>query len=172
MSPDVLSRIRTLLYSHNVVFRETQHAPTHTSAESAAVRNQDLSLGAKALLLRVDDEFAVFVLRADRRLDSGAIKKQLGAKRLRFATREELQDLTSLVPGAVPPFGEPILPFKLYADVSLANAGTSIAFNAGSLTQSIAMSVPDWQRVSQPTWLEFAETPSPPTSSRPSDLVP
>jgi Ala-tRNA(Pro) deacylase len=157
MSHDVLSRIRELLHSADVPFRETQHAATHTSAESAAARNQDLSLGAKALVLRVDDNFALFVLRADRRIDSGAVKKQLGAKRLRFATAEELHELTSLVPGAVPPFGEPILPFKLYAEISLSTAGTQIAFNAGSLTDSIAMSVADWQRVAQPTWLEFAE---------------
>jgi Ala-tRNA(Pro) deacylase len=161
MSDDVLSRIRDRLRAENIAFREMQHAATHTSAESAAARSQDLSLGAKALVLRVDDEFALFVLRADRRLDSGAIKKQLGAKRLRFASPQELHELTSLVPGAVPPFGEPILPFKLYADLSLQSAGTDIAFNAGSLTQSIAMSVADWQRVSNPTWLEFAEPPTP-----------
>jgi prolyl-tRNA editing enzyme YbaK/EbsC (Cys-tRNA(Pro) deacylase) len=138
-----------------------QHAATHTSAESAAARSQDLSLGAKALVLRVDDTLVLFVLRADRRLDSGAIKKQLGAKRLRFATPEELFELTSLVPGSVPPFGEPILPFKLYADNSLANSGTDIAFNAGSLTQSIAMAVADWQRVSNATWLDFTGPPTP-----------
>ena len=160
MSDDVLSQIRELLRSHGIAFRETEHVATHTSAESAAARMQDLSLGAKALLLRVDDSFALFVLRADRRLDSGAIKKQLGAKRLRFASPEELSELTSLVPGAVPPFGEPILPFKLYADVSLQSGGKDIAFNAGSLTQSMAMSVADWQRVSQPTWFEFAARPT------------
>jgi prolyl-tRNA editing enzyme YbaK/EbsC (Cys-tRNA(Pro) deacylase) len=168
MSRDILSRIRELLRSHDVAFREMHHAATHTSAESAAARNQDLSLGAKALVLRVDDGFALFVLRADRRLDSGAIRRQLGAKRLRFATAEELYDLTSLVPGAVPPFGAPILPFKVYADNSLASAGTDIAFNAGSLIQSMAMSVADWQRVNNPTWLEFSlqrDSPEPTNSS-------
>ena len=160
MVQDVLSRVRDLLRSAELPFRETQHAATHTSAESAAARNQDLSLGAKALVLRVDDDFALFVLRADRRLDSAAVKKGLGAKRLRFATPEELHELTALVVGAVPPFGEPILPFKLYADISLSTAGTQIAFNAGSLTDSIAMSVAHWQRVAQPTWLEFAKATS------------
>jgi Ala-tRNA(Pro) deacylase len=159
MSHDVLSRIRDLLRSHDVAFREMEHAATHTSTESAAARNQDLSLGAKALVLLVDDDFALFVLRADRRIDSSAVRKQLGAKRLRFATHEELHTLTSLVPGAVPPFGEPILPFKLYADMSLTGAGSEIAFNAGSLTRSIVMSVADWQRASRPIWLEFAATP-------------
>jgi Ala-tRNA(Pro) deacylase len=160
MSHEVLSRIRDFLRSHDVAFREMEHAATHTSAESAAARNQDLSLGAKALVLRIDDEFAIFVLRADRRIDSSAVKKQLGAKRLRFATPQELHALTSLVPGAVPPFGEPILPFKLYADTSLTGAGSEIAFNAGSLNQSIVMSVADWQRVAHPVWLQFAEMPA------------
>jgi len=51
---------------------------------------------------------------------------------LRFASREELLELTGLVPGSVPPFGRPILPFPLYVDTGIA-ANDRIAFNAGSL---------------------------------------
>jgi len=81
-----------------------------------------------------------------RRLDSAKIKKALGAKRTRFATPEELHDLTGLVSGAVPPFGEPILSLPLYLDASIL-ANDRIAFNAGSLTDSIIMSVDDYRRV-------------------------
>ena len=68
--------------------------------------------------------------------------------RLRFATVGELKELTGLVPGAVPPFGEPILPFPLYVDQS-SLAHDRIAFNAGSLTNSVIMSVDDYRTVAR-----------------------
>ena len=99
-----------------------------------------MSIGAKASLLKTDDVFRLFVLPADRKLASRAIRHHLHVSRTRFATREELHELTGLVPGCVPPFGEPILPFELYADEAVGAAVDRVAFNAGSLTHSIIMS--------------------------------
>jgi prolyl-tRNA editing enzyme YbaK/EbsC (Cys-tRNA(Pro) deacylase) len=138
-------------------FREVQHEATYTSSESAAARGEDLNVGAKALLVRFDDQFGNFVLPADRQLDSGAVKRQLNAKRLRFATPEELFELTGLVPGSLPPFGHPILPFELFADSSLGVDVDRIAFNAGSLTVSIVMSANDWQALAKPRRFDFAK---------------
>src|SRR5436190_11694384 len=109
-SNSVLDAIRRLLAEHGVAFQEKHHPPTLTSEQSAAARGEPLGVGAKALLLKTDDVFRLFVLCADRKLDSAAIKRQLKAKKVRFATAAELQELTGLVPGAVPPFGPPILP--------------------------------------------------------------
>ena len=83
-----------------------------------------------------------------------AIRRHLKLKKTRFATAEELHELTGLVPGAVPPFGSPILPFELYVDSSIL-ANPRIAFNAGSLTDSIVVSVEDYLRVAKPTVFEF-----------------
>jgi len=47
-------------------------------------------------------------------------------------------DLTGLVPGSVPPFGRPILDLDLYVDASI-RANDHVAFNAGSLTDSVIM---------------------------------
>ncbi|MCW8926211.1 MAG: hypothetical protein OQJ84_08145, partial [Xanthomonadales bacterium] len=84
------------------------------------------------------------------------IRRHLGVKRTRFATREELQEMTGLVPGCVPPFGEPILPFELYADEAVGVAIDRVAFNAGSLTHSIIMSATDWERIAQPDRFSFS----------------
>ena len=70
-------------------------------------------------------------------------------RRLRFAEAAELQELTGLVPGSVPPFGRPILPCDLYVDAGF-RAKDRIAFNAGSLTDSIIMSTDDYFRVARP----------------------
>ena len=76
------------------------------------------------------------------------------AKKTRFASSEELMNLTGLIPGSVPPFGKPILPFDLYVDPSLLT-NTMIAFNAGSITDSIKMSLRDYQDIANPEVFEF-----------------
>ncbi len=155
MPDDVLNRIRTLLQGAGIAFREVQHAPTRTSEESAAARREDLAVGGKALVLKIDEDFRLFVLSAARQLDSAAIKRHFGTRRLRFATPQELLERTGLPPGAVPPFGQPILPFDLYVDPSSLE-NERIAFNAGSLTDSIVMSTRDYRLVAQPTVFTFS----------------
>lgn len=155
MSAALLDRIRTFLSDGGATFREVQHAPTYTSEQSAQARGEELRVGGKALLLKIDATFRLFVLSAARKLDSAAIKKHFGAKKLRFASAEELLELTGLPPGAVPPFGQPILPFELYVDESI-RENAVIAFNAGELTTSLILSVEDYLRLAQPTIFRFS----------------
>ena len=151
----VLEAIRERLRRDGIEYRELHHEPTLTSEDAARVRGEELGNGGKALLIKVDRDFALFVLPADRRVDSKAIRKELGAKKTRFASREELMGLTAgdnrdgLVPGSVPPFGEPILPFPLYVDSAIRD-NQRIAFNAGSLTDSIIMAVEDYLPLAEP----------------------
>ena len=156
MSQSTLEQIRAYLKAEDITFREVKHEPTRTSEESAAARGEELNVGAKALLLRTDGVFRLFVLPADRKLDSTAIRRQLGVKKTRFATVEELHQLTGLVPGAVPPFGDPILPFEIYADESVGTETDRVAFNAGSLSNSIIMSASDWMTIAKPKRFKFA----------------
>ena len=151
----VLEAIRQLLETEQVEFRELHHEPTYTSADAARVRGEELRNGGKALLMKVNGDFSLFVLPAERRVHSAQIRKQLGTRRMRFATPEELRQLTAeeghpgLVPGSVPPFGKPILPFPLYVDNGI-QENERIAFNAGSLTDSVIMSVHDYLEVARP----------------------
>jgi len=144
-----LQAIRDLLDFRGIVYRETHHAPTRTSQQSAAARGEPMDIGGKAIVLKVDDDFRLFVLSAALHLHSAAIRKHLRAQRTRFATEAELFALTGLVPGCVPPFGPPILPFDPYVDVSIYE-NDRIAFNAGSLSDSIVMARADWERVVHP----------------------
>ena len=157
MSLKTLEKIRNHLNAAGIQFREVQHEPTRTSEESAAARGEELRVGAKALILRTDGVFRLFVLPADRKLDSSAIRHHLGVRKTRFATIGELNDLVGLVPGGVPPFGEPILPFTLYADESVGVETDKVAFNAGLLTHSIIMSASDWATIARPIRFRFAK---------------
>jgi Ala-tRNA(Pro) deacylase len=155
MSERVLEAVRDFLRSSGAAFVEKQHEPTFTSEESARARGESLSIGAKALVIKSDQVYRLFVLPADRKADSQAIRRHLSAKKTRFATAEELAELTGLVPGSVPPFGPPVLPLELFADPALTD-NEKIAFNAGSLTTSIIMASADYRRVAGATWLTFS----------------
>lgn len=157
MATSTLHQIRALLNTSGVDFREVEHEPTRTSEESATARGEDMSVGAKALLLKTDDVFRLFVLPADRKLKSRDIRHHLHVSRTRFATREELYEMTGLVPGCVPPFGEPILPFELYADEAVGTQTNRVAFNAGSLTHSIIMAADDWEKITRPERFSFSK---------------
>jgi prolyl-tRNA editing enzyme YbaK/EbsC (Cys-tRNA(Pro) deacylase) len=157
MGKEVFQAICAMLDREQVVYRTLHHEPTRTSEESARVRGEDVRVGGKALLIKTGEVFRLFVLSAAVKLDSSAVKQQFGVKRMRFASADELGELTGLVPGSVPPFGEPILPLELYVDESI-RENERIAFNAGSLTDSVIMSVEDYLRVAKPVVFRFGLT--------------
>ncbi|MFK7925439.1 MAG: YbaK/EbsC family protein [Bacteroidia bacterium] len=152
----VLKEIHQWLDREKVSYRSLHHEATPTSEDSARVRGEDLATGGKALLLKIDDHFALFVMSAARKLNSKGIKKHFGAKKLRFANATELKAHTGLVPGAVPPFGRPIFELDLYVDQSIL-ANDKIAFNAGSLTDSVIMPVNAYIKLAKPEILEFTQ---------------
>ena len=158
---EVFNRIKTLLDQEQITFVHTTHEPTLTSEAAAMVRGDALSSGAKAIVYKVENEFYLFVFAADRKMNPKKIKayfKAQGkkAKKSRFAHREELMEMTGLVPGSVPPFGRPILDFTLFVDPSL-EKNEYISFNAGSLTNSIRMKLEDYMQLMQPIVFDFVE---------------
>lgn len=155
MSQTPFERICAFLDGHAVNYRAVHHAPTLTSEESAAARGEDIRIGGKALLIKTGDEFRLFVLSAALKLNSEAVRQLIGVKKIRFASKDELRELTGLVPGSVPPFGSPIFPFELHVDRSITQ-NEKIAFNAGSLTDSVIMSTEDYLRIAQPRISDFS----------------
>lgn len=146
---DIFESIKAMLEKESIQFKTVHHKPTFTSEESAKARGEDISTGGKAIVMKIAESFKLFVLSAVLRVDSASIKRHFQIKRIRFATREELHELTGLVPGCIPPFGEPILQLELYVDNSLLS-NKKIAFNAGSLTDSIIMSIEDYIHIAKP----------------------
>jgi len=155
-SMEVYDKITRHLSSNNIKFRAVEHEPTYTSEESAKARGEDLSIGGKAILMKVDEQLVLFVLSASKKINSKKVKEYLKAKKIRFSTKEELYDSCKLVPGSVPPFGTPILPFKLYLDKSIM-INEKIAFNAGSLRNSVILDMRDYLNVAVPEIFDFSE---------------
>ncbi len=144
MNP-VQAAIVAHLGARGVEYRSIHHEATRTSEDSARVRGESMEIGGKSLVLKAADRFVVLVLSAALRAQSKGLRKALGVKRLRFANTDELLELTGCVPGCVPPFGRPIVDLPLLVDASILR-NERIAFNAGSLTDSVVMARADWQR--------------------------
>ena len=149
MSAVVERAVRAALVGQEVPFEVRVHGAARDATEAAAARAEALDVGGKALLIRVRREFMVFALRSSRRLDSRRIKRHFGTTNTRFATPEELLEMTGLVPGAVPPFGQPVLPFPLVVDTSL-KQGARVAFTPGTREASILLSTADYLWVARP----------------------
>lgn len=156
MPTALLDSIRELLRAGGAAFEEVGHEPVFTSEEAAKVRGCPLAMGAKSIVFKVDREFHLFVTSAARTLRSRSIRRRLGARRTRFASPAELLELTGLAPGAVPPFGEPVLPLPLHADPFLL-AQERIAFTPGVHDRTIFVDPADYLRIARPDVFPFAE---------------
>jgi len=150
----VLESIRTLLATHRVDYEEIPHPPVSSAEEAAAARGTPLAMGAKSIVLKADDRFLLLAFSAARVLSAKALRRGLGVSRTRFARRDELAELTGLAPGAVPPFGEPVLPLPLYADPSLL-AEETIAFTPGVADRSFVVASAGWRAVARPRIVPF-----------------
>jgi Ala-tRNA(Pro) deacylase len=145
----VFERLQKKLEESAVAFQVTRHAPVYTSEEAAAVRGTSLASGAKALVVKAGAAFVLLVLPADRKLDSRKARQNLGVKGLRFASREEVEALTGLQPGSIPPFGS-LFGLPTHCDPELA-ANESVNFNAGDHSVSVHMRYADFIAVEKPT---------------------
>jgi Ala-tRNA(Pro) deacylase len=153
-SISVFERVEHLLSQHAVVFQELRHEPVYTSEEAARVRGTPLASGAKALICKGENTFVMFVVPADRKLDSHAVRRAKGWRKLRFATRDEVLELTGLAPGSIPPFGS-LFGLPTLCDQRLAENDV-INFNAGDHSVSVSMRYADYVLVEKPELGIFA----------------
>ena len=153
MSVTIFDRLHAWLEQRGVPCTVLRHEPVFTSEQAAAVRGTSLASGAKALVVKAGDKFLMLVLPADRKLDSKKARAGLGVKGLRFATCEEVEQLTGLQPGSIPPFGS-LFGLPTYCDPALAD-NPSINFNAGDHAISLQMTYADYAAAERPTVLSF-----------------
>jgi Ala-tRNA(Pro) deacylase len=155
----VFDRLCSKLTAAGVGFEVLRHAPVFTSEEAAAVRGTSLASGAKALICKADDRFVLIVMPADRRLAGKLVRKSERIKSFRFATQDEIQHLTGLAPGSIPPFGS-LFNLPTWCDELLAEQ-PRINFNAGDHAISLSLTYADFVRFEQPKVEAYSEPPAP-----------
>jgi Ala-tRNA(Pro) deacylase len=152
----ITERIRHLLESNQIDFKEIDHLETRTCEESAEARGEELKYGGKTILFKDKSDYRLFVISAALQIDNNKVRKILGSQKLRFATHEELMNLAGVESGALPPFGRDILPYDLYLDESIVQ-NEIICFNAGLLTKSFIMKTEEYLNLNDYKVCQFAK---------------
>jgi Ala-tRNA(Pro) deacylase len=155
MAASVFDQVANLLKEQCIAFQVLRHEPVYTSEEAARIRGTPLASGAKALICKGEDRFVMFVVPADRKLDSRAVRRVKGWRKLRFATREEVLELTGLAPGSIPPFGS-LFSLPTLCDERLGENDV-INFNAGDHSISVSMRYTDYVLVEGPQLGNYAQ---------------
>lgn len=149
-----VTKIIKLLEQSGAWFETFEHEPVRTSEEAAKIRiGYSIKQGAKALIVRVkaanEKYFVMLVVPGDMKFSNDKVKKILSAKDIRFATAEEVTELTEGIEfGGVPPFGN-LFGLKVIVDQSLFK-NEKIVFNAGDRRFSVAMKSVDYKNLVKP----------------------
>lgn len=151
----VTTTITELLERKNAWFETFEHKPVRTSEEAAKIRNgYTLHQGAKTIVVRVkisnsNKKFAMLVIPGDLRFNNDKVRKLFNAKDIRFATTNEVSEITRGVqPGGVPPFGN-LFGLEVVVDPSVLK-NEKIIFNAGDRSFSVGMKSVDYQKITNP----------------------
>jgi prolyl-tRNA editing enzyme YbaK/EbsC (Cys-tRNA(Pro) deacylase) len=150
-----VGQIIKLLDNKDVWYETFQHTPVTTSEEAAAIRHgYTLDQGAKAIIVRVkisnsNKYFAQLVFPGSAKINSKIVTKMLEAKNIRFASKDELSEITNGIEiGGIPPFGN-LFKLPVYVDASILKQ-EKIIFNAGDTSFSIGMLLKDYIDIVNP----------------------
>jgi prolyl-tRNA editing enzyme YbaK/EbsC (Cys-tRNA(Pro) deacylase) len=150
-----VNKIVDILKNGGFWFETFEHEEVRTSEEAARVRTgYGLEQGAKALIVKVylndgQEKFFMLVMPANLKLDSKKACEALGAKKIRFASEDEVSKITDGVRvGGVPPFGN-LFNLDVVVDPQLFD-NEKIVFNAGDRRFSVAMKSEDYKTIVVP----------------------
>lgn len=151
-----VARLKKFLDEQHVKYTTIQHSRAFTAQEvanSAHIPGKEL---AKTVMVKVDGRMAMVVLPAPEWIDLDGLRAATGAQKVELATEKEFSGLfPNCEVGAMPPFGN-LWDMPVFVDQHL-REDERIAFNAGSHTELVQLAYADFERLVQPTILEFAE---------------
>ncbi|MHA2503839.1 MAG: prolyl-tRNA synthetase associated domain-containing protein [Candidatus Kariarchaeaceae archaeon] len=144
-------RITEFLKTHEISFRVIEHPPVYTVEEARNHRSgMEQVTHAKNLFLKDSKRKQYFLLSAEAESTArlSEIRKLLGAKKLSFASADELMEILNLEPGSVSPFGllndeEKMVHYLV--DRQLWDA-QEVAFHPNINTQTLVLSGKDFRR--------------------------
>lgn len=152
---DTFEKLTSVLSNRGITFETVDHVPVFTSKEAAIARGSDVRCGPKCLIFFADRKPIMIVVPGDKRLDIKKFKAKFSVEDLRFATPEEVEEITGGVKiGAVHPIGS-LYGLSVYLDRGLQRCG-KLVFTAGLHDKSIKMYYKDYVDLVTPAIGNFA----------------
>jgi len=148
-------KVEEFLRNQKIPYTKNHHPEAFTAQEVAAVSHVPGARMVKVVVVKAGDKYALAVCPASHRVKLDLLSKVVG-KTARLANEGQMEEIfgdTEL--GAEPPFGA-MYGLETYVDRSLAE-NEQIVFQAGTHSDTIAVSYADFDRVAKPTAGDFAE---------------
>ncbi len=148
-------KVIEFLDENSAKYEVSHHRSVFTAQRMAAEEHVPGINVAKPVIISADGEYFMCVLPACCKVDTDAMKRQLGVDKIELA---EESDMAKLFPdcalGAEPPFG------NLYGLVTLMDdmleADEYIVFQGGTHEDSVRMETKEFKRLVQPRVLSFS----------------
>jgi len=100
------SKLKSYLKKYKIFYKIHQHQAVFTVEESKTLKKSIQGLHCKTLFLKDNgNNFYLVGMSASKRLDTKRLRKKLNARKLYFASPEELKERLNLTPGSVSIFG-------------------------------------------------------------------
>lgn len=159
MKGGVMTKVTEHLKTHGVAFEPLMHQQAYTSVAEARALGIDASEVIKTVAVRVADRYALMAVPATSRLDMHLVQAAVGDHHARLATEEELlRDFPGIALGALPPLGS-LLGAPVYLEQEVLQHET-VAFAAGSQTESVQVRTAELLQHEQVTTLPLARHPA------------
>ncbi len=141
--------IKDFLDSQGVTYRHFTHPQAFTASETAAAQHVSGRELAKSVVVNADDRLILAVIPANDRLDVEKLSHLAGVASIRLAKEAEFEAVfEGCEVGAEPPLGK-LYDVPVWLDASFEDHPT-IIFNAGTHTDTIQMSVADFEKLEEP----------------------
>lgn len=148
-------RVIEFLDKSAVPYQTSEHPPTFTAQQMAAVEHEPGQFVAKPVIVKVDGEYMMCVLSACDKIDLGELKDQPGANSVELAEETQIGRIfDDCELGAEPPFGN-LYDLPTIMDKAL-EKDDHIKFQAGTHEKAISMSMDEYRELVKPKVLEFS----------------
>jgi Ala-tRNA(Pro) deacylase len=137
-----MSVVTDHLQQQGSAFEVLAHRQAYTCIDEARALGIDAGEVLKTVAVRAGRGYALMVIPASRRLDLHLVREAVGDNHARLATEDELRrDFSGYELGALPPLAG-LVNAKVWVDPEVMDHET-VAFAAGSQTESVKMGVED-----------------------------
>jgi Ala-tRNA(Pro) deacylase len=142
-------KLKDYLDQNDIQYVTISHSPAYTAQRIAELTHIPGKELAKTVIVKIDDQFAMAVLPASRRVNLRHLQEEIGADDVVVADEAEFKELFSdCEVGAMPPFGN-LYDMGVYISDQLVD-DDEIAFNAGSHSELVKMSYRDFANLVTP----------------------
>lgn len=144
-----VKKVKEFLDKHEIKYISMSHSPAFTSQEIAAAAHISGRELAKTVVVKIDGKLAMVVVPANHQVNFAKLRDATGAKAVDLASESEFKDkFSGCEVGAMPPFGS-LYDMPVYLS-SMLGQQDHIVFNAGSHSELVQLSFPDFEKLVQP----------------------